>query len=214
VEVKVKGEKISYLLEGATEPQHEGGTLLLSERDLVGEGETPSPKDRKELLRAWFDQLLLTSAGIKEGEHRATVYAWKKGEGQVRVTKLPPLNQEEAKQILAQWIQEATREPRWTLMPIEGVLELLAKDDASVPTDENGEKNDVQVDEENPVGSTASALENWIDTQEDGQNPSYSSRYGPLPRAVDAPVEPAWKELSRKRLGAFLDWSVKWEAAR
>lgn len=192
VEIALGGEKIPCFLEGATEPQIEGTTLMLAERKLADPGKPPEIKDCKDLLRAWFDQLLLAAQGIQEGEHRAKVFAWRKGESQVRLVKLPPVTQEEAKEQLANWIQEAFVEPRWTLMPIEAVLELW---------DQGGPSN-------------AQAMGDWLDKQEEGEHSSFSSMYGPLPRAVEAPVEPEWERLAKERLGLFPEWSTKWEAAQ
>ncbi len=187
VAVDFGGRPVVFRLEGATEPQGEDGALLLADRELPEAGKPPVTKDRRDLLKAWFDQLLLAAGGIKEGAHQARVFAWRKGEGQVRAVALPPVSRAEAKARLAAWLREAFASPRWTLMPIEAVLELRG------------------------AGEGAQAMETWLDKQESGQNPSYSSRFGPLPRACEAPVEPCWRELAEARLGAFPAWSADWE---
>lgn len=191
--VKLGKGKPTFLLEGTTEPQWEGRTLLLSDRPVIKEGKLPSTKDRKDLLRAWFDQLLLAAAGIKEGEHEVQVLAWKKGEGQLRMTKLPAVSQQQAKEQLAKWIGEAFDHPRWTLMPIEAVLDLWEK---PARTETAGE---------------AALLEDWLDQQENNGQSSFSSMYGTLPRAPAAPVEAAWRELAGARFGEFPVWSLEWE---
>jgi len=127
-----------------------------------------------------------------EGAGHARVFAWNQGAGQVRRVPLPAVTQAEAKAILAGWIQEAWTRPRWTLMPIEAVLELR--------------------DQEGKDG--APAMEEWIEAKAEGAKSSFSSMYGPLPRAVEAPVEPDWRKLAEARLGAFLAWSAQWEPAR
>ena len=193
VVVKLANGKPTILIEGKTEPQWEGRSLLLSERSVIGEGDPPSIKDRKDLLRAWFDQLLLAAAGIKVGEHEVQVLTWKKGEGQIRVTQLPAITQQEAKDQLANWIGEALGQPRWALMPIEAVLDLWEKPART------------------EAGGDAALMEDWLDKQEDGDRSSFSSMYGSLPRAPSAPVEAEWRKLAVARFGNFPAWSLKWE---
>jgi len=116
------------------------------------------------------------------------VIGWCKGEGGVRDVALPALDPGRAAQLLAGWVREALAEPRWTLMPLEAVLDL------------------------HPQGLAGEApMAAWIAGERDGGVGGFSSRFGPLPRAVDAPAEPAWRELAQARMGPFLDWLGAWE---
>jgi len=188
LDLDLGGAPVRCQLEGLTEPQGDGATLMLSERPLAALGKPPTLKDRCALLRAWFDQLLLAAAGIREGGHRARVFAWYQGASQVREVQLPPVTRDEARARLGAWIEEAFGRPRWTLMPIEAVLDLWSQEGQAGPA----------------------ALAEWIEQAGDG---GFSSLYGPLPRALGAPLEADWRGLAAARLGTFPDWSARWESA-
>jgi exodeoxyribonuclease V gamma subunit len=184
--VDLGGASVTCLLEGTTGPQCAAGALVLAERKP---GRALGPKDRRDLFRAWFDQVLLAAAGVQEGPRPVLLARWSpEGAGTCTAT-LPPMHRDPARELLAGWIREALASPRWTLMPLEAVLEL---------------------DPEGAVGPAAMAA--WIEAELDGEHPGFSSMHGPLPRAVEAPAEPAWRDLARARMGTFLDWVAAWEA--
>jgi exodeoxyribonuclease V gamma subunit len=184
--VDLDGTPVPCRLEGSTGPQGEAGALILSEHKPGARA--PSAKERRNLFRAWYDQVLLAAAGVQEGARRVLVFGWCREGSGVRRVDLPALGRDPARTLLAGWIREALTEPRWTLMPIEAVLDLDADGAAG-----------------------ASAMATWIDTEQESGMASFSSLYGPLPRAVEAPVEPAWRELARARMGLFLDATGHWE---
>jgi hypothetical protein len=83
-------------------------------------------------------------------------------------------------------------ERRWTLQPMEAVLEGL--DDANV-----------------------TSLGPWVEKALDNERVGFSSTYGPLPRVARSeatPVEPGWRQLAAQRLGSYPEWSRKWEAVQ
>jgi len=174
------GRTVTVILEGQTEPQWEGGSLLLSSRKPPKDA--PEAPDRKDLLRAWFDQLLLAASGLQAGGHRAKVLSWQSDKEQAPWhVELPPVDQAGAQGRLGAWLREALLEPRWTLMPIEGVLAEWGKEEPD--------------------------LEDWLEKQQSSDRASFSSLYGPLNGLLEAEVEPQWQALAQARYGDFLDWS-------
>jgi len=180
--LELGGRTVTLVLEGQTEPQWAEGSLLLSERKAPGK-KGPEVKDRRELLRAWFDQLLMAAAGLKVGPHRARVLASAE-ENRAWHADLPELDQAGARERLGAWVREALLEPRWTLMPIEGVLEESAKEEGD--------------------------LEDWVEKQQGSDPASFSSLHGPLKGLLEVEVEPDWKALAQARYGDFLAWSNSW----
>ena len=184
LDLPLGGRVLHVQLEGMTEPLLDGWSLLPSSRPAPAPGENPQPKDRVALLRAWVDHVVL--AAMDQGPHRgARVLSWDEAEEQATAWDRPlaPMAREEAREQLTRWVAEALTHPGWTLMPLEGVLATLAGEEASP--------------------------EEWLESQRDGQHPSFSSLYGPLPRlalAEDTAVEEDWRTLTTRRLGPFTAW--------
>jgi len=193
LDLTLDGRPVLVQLEGSTEPIQDGWSLLPSTQDCPTPRRAMKPKDRQALLRAWMDHVLLAAAGL--GPHLggkvlnaprdpANAGAW--------TARAPELTREAARTQLAEWVTAAMTERRWTLQPLEAVLEGL--DDANV-----------------------TSLGPWVEKALDNERVGFSSTYGPLPRVARSeatPVEPGWRQLAAQRLGSYPEWSRKWEAVQ
>jgi exodeoxyribonuclease V gamma subunit len=178
---------LRVILEGRTEPLCGGESILLSERQAPTTRKLPDVKDRRDLLRAWLDRLVMTAAGRGDVPQAVRVLSAHKGQASPWTVALPPLDQDSALAQLKAWLQEALGEPRWHTMPIEGVLETFHK----------AWPNDPSADE----------LATWLEKMEEEAKASFAALYGPLPRRAYDPPDPDWVARARARLGGFLGWS-------
>jgi hypothetical protein len=191
LDLTLDGRPVLVLLEGSTEPLQDGWSLLPSRKACPTAKRAMEDKDRQVLLRAWVDHVLLAAAGL--GPHLGGKVLSSPGDpagASAWVARAPELTREAARDQLAQWVTAACTDRRWTLQPLEAVLEGL--DDPGV-----------------------TSLAPWLETALDNERTGFSCTYGPLPRVARseaALAEPQWRELAAQRLGSYPEWSKKWEA--
>ena len=187
------GRPVFVQVEGSTEPQLDGWSLLPSGNAPPSPRKAMAPRDRLYLLRAFLDHVLLAAAG--EGPHHGGKVLSSPKDGKATAawtSSAPALTRQEAQDQLAEWVTAAFTERRWTLLPLEAVLEGLDDDQTE-------------------------SLAPWLEKALDNTGNGFSSLYGPLPRvasAEDTLVEPEWRQLAARRLGSFPTWSKEWKEAQ
>jgi exodeoxyribonuclease V gamma subunit len=191
LELRLDGRQVFVQVEGSTEPQLAGWSLLPSRNAPPTAKRAMAADDRLRLLRAWMDHVLLAAAGL--GPHHGGLVLGAPADARTHgawTSAAPALTQPEARAQLAEWVAAAFTERRWTLQPLEAVLE--------------GLENDRTV-----------SLAPWLEKALDSDRVGFSSVHGPLPRvaqAEDVSVEPEWRHLAAQRLGSYPAWSRTWEA--
>jgi hypothetical protein len=162
-------------ISGRTEPQWQGGSLLLTERKDTTKRFTA--REQREALKAYLDQLILTAAGIQEGGHRAWMCATGDEKCRsLRALELPPLDREGALEMLRGWLREILFETHPWAIPIDAVLE-------------KAEDLEAWVAQKLTSGQSFSSRYGPI----------------PRPEEHLPPADLDWKALVRRRLGAFLN---------
>jgi exodeoxyribonuclease V gamma subunit len=190
LDLVLDGRPVLVQLEGSTEPLLDGWSLLPSTHPPPTLRRGMDPRDRLRLLRAWVDHLMLAAAG--QGPHQGALVLGAPGDGPPAAwTAAPPaVSRDEARDQLGQWVTAACTERRWTLLPLEAVLECL--------------------------DTSTEDLAPWIEKALDSDRAGFSSTRGPLPRAAwreDAEAEPDWRAIAARRLGSFPEWSRCWKEA-
>ena len=192
LDLTLDGRAVLVQLEGSTEPLLDGWSLLPSTQDCPTARRAMKPRDRQALLRAWMDHVLLAAAGLGTHHGGKVLNAPRDpGNAGAWTARAPELTREAALTQLAEWVSAACTDRRWTLQPLEAVLEGL--DDPSV-----------------------TSLAPWVEKALDNDRVGFSSTYGPLPRVARSEAtraEPEWRELAARRLGSYPEWSKQWEAA-
>lgn len=178
---------VRVILEGRTEPLCGAETILLSERQPPAPKKLPDLKDRRDLLRAWVDRLVMAAAGRGDVPQAVRILSAHQAQGAAWTLALPPVDQATALAQLKAWLQEALGEPRWHALPLEGVLDAFHQAWPDEPSED--------------------ALGIWLEKMEEDARASFSALYGPLPRRAFDPPDAEWVSRARARLGGFLGWS-------